>query len=536
MQDKKPDLSFFHVFGSLCYPTNDNDELGKLDAKADIGPGLHFATPATSNSRLVPNPIPQKPCIPPPRDNWDRLFQPMFDEYFTPPSIVVSPVQEVAAPRAVVLADSPVSTSIDQDAPSTSDSHQHKNKNILQTFLKVKTDEFGGVLKNKARLVAQGFRQEEGIDFEESFAPAARIEAIRIFVANVAHKNTTIYQIEVKIDFLNGELKEEVYVSQSEGFIDQDNPSHVYKLKKALYGLKQAPRAWYDMLSSFLISQHFSKCVVDLTLFTWKAGNDLLLIGGYLSDLLYSFFYLIRFVCREYNTNPFGGVEFMAREWWKLRFPFSALLSSPVAFCLLEDLTAFCLKISLRFASRPHCVLLQDIHCVLLEDLTAFCLKTSLRFASRPHCVLLQRPFELGTTRDALGTTLEGCVLLGPEMPRTYEDLSDTEKKRYDADVRATNIVLQGLPKDIYKLINHNIEAKAILDNVKMLLAGSELTKEDRESQLYDEFERFKMLPGENINEYYVRFHKLVNDMRNIRMTMPNIQLNSKFVNNMSPE
>ncbi|GKC80473.1 retrovirus-related pol polyprotein from transposon TNT 1-94 [Tanacetum coccineum] len=88
-----------------------------------------------------------------------------------------------------------------------------------------------------------------------------------------------------------------------------------------------------------------------------------------------------------------------------------------------------------------------------------------------------QGPFELGTTRDTLGTTPEGGVLLGPERPRTYEDLSDTEKKRYDADVRATNIVLQGLPKDIYKLINHNIEAKAIWDNVKMLLAGSELTK-----------------------------------------------------------
>ncbi|GKA24373.1 retrovirus-related pol polyprotein from transposon TNT 1-94 [Tanacetum coccineum] len=145
-------------------------------------------------------------------------------------------------------------------------------------------------------------------------------------------------------------------------------------------------------------------------------------------------------------------------------------------------------------------------------------------------------PFELGTTRDTLGTTPEGGVLLGPERPRTYDDLNDNDKKRFDVDVRATNIVLQGLLKDIYKLINHNIEAKAIWDNVKMLLAGSELTKEDRESQLYDEFERFKMLPGENINEYYVWFHKLVNDMRNIRMTMPNIQLNSKFVNNMSPE
>ncbi|GKD79968.1 hypothetical protein Tco_1342589 [Tanacetum coccineum] len=124
---------------------------------------------------------------------------------------------------------------------------------------------------------------------------------------------------------------------------------------------------------------------------------------------------------------------------------------------------------------------------------------------------------------DTLGTTLEGDVLFGPEWPRTYDDLYDNDKKLFDADVRATNIVLQGLPKDIYKLINHNIEAKSIWDNVKMLLAGSELTKEDRKSQLYDEFKRFKMLPEENINEYYVQFHKLVNDMRNIRITMPNI-------------
>nr|GEW16082.1 integrase, catalytic region, zinc finger, CCHC-type, peptidase aspartic, catalytic [Tanacetum cinerariifolium] len=140
-------------------------------------------------------------------------------------------------------------------------------------------------------------------------------------------------------------------------------------------------------------------------------------------------------------------------------------------------------------------------------------------------------PFELGTTRDTLGTTPERGVLLKPERPCMYDDLNEYEKKRFDADFRATNIVLHGLPKDIYKLINHNIKAKAIWDNVKMLLAGSELTKEDRKSQLYDDFKRFKMLPGENINEYYVRFYKLVNDMRNIRMTMPNIQLNSNHYN-----
>ncbi|GJS27474.1 retrovirus-related pol polyprotein from transposon TNT 1-94 [Tanacetum coccineum] len=152
----------------------------------------------------------------------------------------------------------------------------------LKWIYKVKTDEFGGVLKNKARLVAQGFRQEEGINFEESFTSVARIEAIRIFLANAANKNMMIFQMDIKTDFLNGELKEEIYVSQPEGFVDQEYPSHVYKLKKALYSLKQAPCAWYDMLSSFLILQHFSKGAVDPTLFIQKAENDLLLMSFFL--------------------------------------------------------------------------------------------------------------------------------------------------------------------------------------------------------------------------------------------------------------
>ncbi|GJW47132.1 retrovirus-related pol polyprotein from transposon TNT 1-94 [Tanacetum coccineum] len=182
----------------------------------------------------------------------------------------------------------------------------------LKWIYKVKTDEFGRVLKNKARLVAQGFRQEEGIDFEESFAPVARIEAIRIFVANAAHKNMTIYQMDVKTAFLNGELKEEVYISQPEGFVDQDNPSHVYKLKKALYGLKQAPHAWYDMLSSFLISQHFSKGAVDPTLFTRQAGNDLLLrmrMEQYIQMIDYSLWEVIGNGNAPLVTKVVEGIE-----------------------------------------------------------------------------------------------------------------------------------------------------------------------------------------------------------------------------------
>ncbi|GJU50688.1 retrovirus-related pol polyprotein from transposon TNT 1-94 [Tanacetum coccineum] len=147
----------------------------------------------------------------------------------------------------------------------------------LKWIYKVKLDELGGILKNKARLVARGYRQEEGIDFEESFAPVARLEAIRIFLAFAAHMNMVVYQMDVKTAFLNGILREEVYVSQPDGFVDQDNLNHVYKLKKALYGLKQAPRAWYDLLSKFLLSQEFSKGTVDPTLFIRRQGKDILL-------------------------------------------------------------------------------------------------------------------------------------------------------------------------------------------------------------------------------------------------------------------
>ncbi|GKD09045.1 retrovirus-related pol polyprotein from transposon TNT 1-94 [Tanacetum coccineum] len=158
----------------------------------------------------------------------------------------------------------------------------------LKWIYKVKLDEYGDVLKNKARLVVKGYRQEEGLDFEESFAPVARLEAIRIFLANAVSKNMTVYQMDVKTAFLNGELKEEVYVSQPEGFVDPDRPHHVYRLKKALYGLKQEPRAWYDTLSKFLLAQGFSKGVVDPTLFIRKTGKHTLHVQIYVDDSIFA--------------------------------------------------------------------------------------------------------------------------------------------------------------------------------------------------------------------------------------------------------
>ncbi|GKG14829.1 retrovirus-related pol polyprotein from transposon TNT 1-94, partial [Tanacetum coccineum] len=133
-----------------------------------------------------------------------------------------------------------------------------------------------------------GYRQEEGIDFEESFSPVARLEVLRIFLSFAGRINMVVYQIDVKTTFLNGNLREKVYFSQPDRFVDKGNLNYVYKLKKALYELKQPPRAWYDMLSSFLISQDFSKGSVDPTLFICRDDKELLLVQIYVDDIIFT--------------------------------------------------------------------------------------------------------------------------------------------------------------------------------------------------------------------------------------------------------
>nr|GEY42640.1 retrovirus-related Pol polyprotein from transposon TNT 1-94 [Tanacetum cinerariifolium] len=370
LQNKPPDLSFLHVFGALFYPTNDSENLGKLQPKANIGifvgyaptkkafriynrctkriieaihvdfdeltamaskhsslkPALHEMTPATISSGLVPNLPPSTPFVPPSRTDWDILFQPLFDELLTSPPSVDLPAPEVIALIVEVVAlepakstGSPSLTTVDQDAPSPNNASESSSLDVIPTFVhtaapisehvtkltkdhpldniigelerpvstrlqlheqtlfcyydtfltlvepknykdelvpcpdkvmvitlkwiyKVKLDELGGIIKNKARLVTYGYRQEDGIDFEESFTLVARLDAIRIFLSYAAHMNMIVYKMDAMTTFLNEILHEEVYVSQPDGFVDQDNPNYVYKLKKALYGLKQAPR------------------------------------------------------------------------------------------------------------------------------------------------------------------------------------------------------------------------------------------------------------------------------------------------------
>nr|GEV26356.1 retrovirus-related Pol polyprotein from transposon TNT 1-94 [Tanacetum cinerariifolium] len=330
VHNKKPDLTLFRVFNALCYPTNDIEDLEKLQPTADIGIFVgsvpNFLMHGQISSGLVPNSVPTTPYVPPINKDLEILFQPMFDEYLEPHRVERLAPLAPAVQVPVNSAGTPSSTTIDQDAPSPSHSssslalqspslHQGvaaeatltddnpvglvDNNPFINVFApepssdvsssgdKVKLDEYGDVLKNKARLVAKGYRQE-GIDFEESFAPVARINTTRIFIINAASKNMTIYQMDVKTTFLNDELKEEVYVSQPKGFVDPNHPTHVYRMKKALYGLKQAPRAWYDTLSRFLLDNKFSKGAVDPTLFTHKIGKHILLVQIYVDDIIFA--------------------------------------------------------------------------------------------------------------------------------------------------------------------------------------------------------------------------------------------------------
>ncbi|GJX86526.1 putative ribonuclease H-like domain-containing protein [Tanacetum coccineum] len=150
-----------------------------------------------------------------------------------------------------------------------------------------KKDERGIMIKNKARLVAQGYTQEEGINYNEVFAPVSRIEAIRLFLAYASFKDFVVYQMDVKRAFLYGKIKEEVYVCQPPRFEDPNFPYRVYKVEKALYGLHQAPRAWYETLFTYLLENRFQRGQIDKTLFIKRDQGDILIVQVYADDIIF---------------------------------------------------------------------------------------------------------------------------------------------------------------------------------------------------------------------------------------------------------
>ncbi|KAH9763082.1 Integrase catalytic domain-containing protein [Citrus sinensis] len=164
---------------------------------------------------------------------------------------------------------------------------EHQSIIGIKWVFRNKMNESGVVVRNKARLVAQGYNQEEGIDFDETFAPVARLESIMMLLAYACHKDFILYQMDVKSAFLNGSIMEEVYVKQPPGFENEKFSVHVYKLSKTLYGLKQAPRAWYDKLKNFLLDNDSSMGKADTTLFVKHKNQDILIVQIYVDDIIF---------------------------------------------------------------------------------------------------------------------------------------------------------------------------------------------------------------------------------------------------------
>ncbi|GJV61838.1 retrovirus-related pol polyprotein from transposon TNT 1-94 [Tanacetum coccineum] len=380
---RKPNIAYFHVFGSLCYPTNNRDDLGKMKPKADIGVFICYSETSTGfqiynrQTKMIMETIHVKfdeltamasehdfheessftssiiidtheapPVVTTSDEQTSLISLTVADEFnqedtadfdgnakFVPynhpsheeiessttalePSNVHN-FHQVQPSTHIWTKDHPLDQVISGPSkPVMTRQRLHTDSEVCMYALTVSTIEPTNIKEAMADHSWIESMQDELNQFErlqvwelvprlegkniialkwiwKNKCDAANIVAVRMFIAYDAHKNITIFQMDVKTAFLNGHLKEEVYVSQPEGFIDPEFPDHVYRLKKALYGLKQAPRAWYDKLSSFLIEHGFTKGIIDPTLFTRRHGEDILLVQVYVDDIIFG------------STNPY---------------------------------------------------------------------------------------------------------------------------------------------------------------------------------------------------------------------------------------
>ncbi|GJW07916.1 retrovirus-related pol polyprotein from transposon TNT 1-94 [Tanacetum coccineum] len=579
----KPDLSYLHVFGALCYPTNDGEDLGKLKPKADIGIFVGYA-PAKKAFRIYNKRT--RMIIETIHVDFDELTA-MASEQFSSgpgPKLLTSgtglylhhlPCVDFQVPAVIALepavsTGSPSSTTIDQDAPFTSTSQtnqetpsqviplgveeadhdievahidnnpyvdfpilepsfeesstqvvipnnvhsvnqppEHINKwtkdhpldNVigdpsrpytealtescwieamqeelneferlkvwelvprsdrvmiitLKWIYKVKLNKLGGVLKNKARLVARGYRQEEGIDFEESFAPIARLEAIRIFIAFAAHMNMIVYQMDVKTTFLNGILREEVYVSQPDRFLDPENPNHVYKLKKALYGLKQAPRAWRegkDILLKSKLDKDPQGKAVDPTRYREMIGT-LMYLTSSRPDLLF-----IVCMCAWYQAKSTENhLHVVKRIFRYLRGTINMGL----------------------WYSKDSCIAL-----------------TAFRNADHAGC------------QDTRKSTSGSMKLLGDRLQ------DDDLKKKLAKNNEAKMVLYNALPKKEYERIFMCKMAKDIWQALLITHQGSQV-KDNKIDLLVQQYEQFTILEEESIDSGFARFNTIITSLK----------------------
>nr|KAJ0188935.1 hypothetical protein LSAT_V11C900504880 [Lactuca sativa] len=369
LKDRKPDVSFFHVFGCICYILNQRDPRSKQCVEESIH--VKFDEESYTDEKvthspsifqeLLSCPFDEAPCAEDKTDSSDPIIPapcPLNQD-----TAAISADNSLGADETLEAEDSPetdnVSVSISPESASVIEHRDHPvdriignihdgvrtRSSVLNNFCmyvnfvsmilpdkvhtalqdadwikamqeelneferhkvwtlvprpsgktitgtrwvyRNKVDKDGIITRNKARLVAQGFTQIESIDYGETFAPVARIEAIRLFLAYASYMNFIVYQMDVKTAFLHGVLEEEVFLNHPPGFVDKDHPDYVYRLDKAVYGLKQAPRAWYETLTSYLLENGYRRGAIDNTLFIKNKGSDMVLVQIYVDDIIF---------------------------------------------------------------------------------------------------------------------------------------------------------------------------------------------------------------------------------------------------------
>ncbi|GJZ69062.1 retrovirus-related pol polyprotein from transposon TNT 1-94 [Tanacetum coccineum] len=254
---KKPSLEYFKVFGSKCFILNTKDYLTKFDPKSTEGIFLRYSP--NSKAYIILNKETMR---------IEESINVKFDESPPPKS---PHLEDNDVLECEIIENQEKVLEIKENEPLNKEivNIKESKDHPLETII----DENGVVSRNKARLVAQGYNQQEGIDFDETYARVARLESVRILLVYACAHDFKLYQMDVKSAFRNGFINKEVYVAQTPGFIDFEKPNHVFKLKKALYGLKQAPKAWYDRLKSFLIGHKYTMGL-DQTINLDDFGHD----------------------------------------------------------------------------------------------------------------------------------------------------------------------------------------------------------------------------------------------------------------------
>nr|GEV20442.1 copia protein [Tanacetum cinerariifolium] len=387
---------------------------------------------------------------------------------------------------------------------------QPKNMKIIGTkwVFRNKLDENGVVSRNKARLVAQGYNQQEGINYDETYAPVAILESIRILLAYACALDFKLFQMDVKSAFLNSFINEEVYVAQPPRFIDFEKPDHVYKLKKALYGLKQEPKAWYDRLKAYLIKHEYKIGMIDNTLFTKKKSSNLIIVQIYVDDIIFGS--TCQDMCDEFSKIMHD--EFEMSMMGKVNFFLRIQIKQ------MED--------GIFFNQSKY----------IKEMLKKFGLEDS-------------KPMKTPMFSDTKLTKDEECeseVIVNGDSPppkrtidgveQTYPPTTAEEKLARKNELKVRGTLLMALPNEHQLKFNSYKNAKSLMEAIEKRFGGNKESKKTHKTLLKQHYENFNGSSSERLDQTYDRLQNLIRQIEILGETISQEDMNMKLLRSLSSE